>query len=407
MVWIYGGGFMWGSTLPSIYDGSMFARDGVVLVTINYRVGAFGFLYLDELFPEIAGSGNAGLLDQIRALEWVQDNIARFGGDPNNVTIFGESAGGCAVATLLAAPAAAGLFRRAIIQSGTTTSVHSREGATLIARRALDILEVRPGDTDGIESAPTPMLVDLVQRLSPEVGEILGEHNRNPFPLPFSPVVDGEALRRPPDEEVARGGARDVELLMGWCANEFRNVLLDLSPEIAGQVFGQMLGMHLGRRSMSPSDVLAAYRRTDPAAAELDLILRAMADATFRVPTLQLAACQLAHRRDVWLYEFAWPTPIHEGRLGTPHTLEIPFVFDRLVAPELHGPNPPQALADAVHGAWVNFASTGELALEGAGEWPRYTLSEPSCMELSEKPSVVSALHPSLRDVWEPYLSVA
>jgi para-nitrobenzyl esterase len=131
-----------------------------------------------------------------------------------------------------------------------------------------------------------------------------------------------------------------------------------------------------------------------------------MSDATFRVPSLQLAACQLLHRADVWLYEFAWPTPIHDGRLGSPHTLEIPFVFDQLVAPELHGPNPPQGVADAVHGAWVSFAKTGRPSPGGSDVWPRCGERDPSCMVLGEEPTLATAMNPSLRGVWDPYLVV-
>ncbi len=403
MVWIYGGGFLWGSTTPPVYDGAAFARDGVVFVSINYRLNAFGFLCLDQLFDGVAGSGNTGILDQVRALEWVRDNIASFGGDPSNVTVFGESAGACCVTALLAAPAATGLFRRAIVQSGTTTG-QTLEGATAITRWTLQSLGVREGDLDGLQSVPARRLLELVGPLMMEAAPILGDQNLNPVPLPFLPVIDGEVLVGTTESRISGGSASGVDILMGWCADELTAYLPDFEPPVLLEMFRFFLAGALERYGINVQDVIDVYREMDTEASDLTALFRAMSDVTFRAPTLQLAACQSKHRDEIRLFEFAWSTPVHSGRLGAPHTIDIPFVFDRLVAPELHGPNPPSSLASSVHHAWVSFSRTGDPDI--GVHWPTYSQGAPQAMAIDESPRVIPAIHPTIAELWGPLLVV-
>ena len=221
MVWIHGGAFTGGSGSTPIYDGSSFARDGIVFVSINYRLHALGFLYLDELFDGAEGTGNLGILDQVRALEWVRDNIAAFGGDPGNVTIFGESAGGMSVGTLMGTPSANGLFQRAIPQSGAGSHNIRPETATRVAKRVLELLDVEPGDWAALRAVPVQRFVEVSTQLSMlESRVLLGDDLA--MTMVLLPVVDGVTRDKTATELVAAGNAADVDMLIGTCAEECR-----------------------------------------------------------------------------------------------------------------------------------------------------------------------------------------
>ncbi|HVN37095.1 MAG TPA: carboxylesterase family protein, partial [Myxococcota bacterium] len=216
LVWIHGGAFVMGSGSTALYDGMRLAHHGVVVVTLNYRLGALGFLDLSARWPE-RFVANAGLRDQIAALAWVREHIEAFGGDPENVTIFGESAGGMSVATLLGTPAAQGLFRRAIAQSGAADHVSSQERAAEIADCFLDALDART--PDALLAAPVAALLDAQLRTVERVGLFDGR-------LPWQPSVDGELLPLPPREQIAKGLARGVPLLVGTNRDEWKLFLL-------------------------------------------------------------------------------------------------------------------------------------------------------------------------------------
>jgi para-nitrobenzyl esterase len=403
LVWIHGGGFRWGGTSPAVYDGSSFARDDLVMVSINYRLGALGFLYLDEFFGDVSGSGNAGLVDQMCALEWVRENIDRFGGDSSNVTIFGESAGGFLVADLMAAPAASGLFHRTIVQSGGPWA-NSLLGATAVTERALNLLDVRPGELDRLQDIPASRLVDVTDQLRTEAAALLGGELRYIQPHPFLPVVDGLVLMDYPEIEIAKGRAAGVDLLIGWCANESNVNRLARNSGILEAGFRGQLQPYLSKRSRSLDEALTAYRELHPDRAVLDLLSHAHSDAMYRVPSIKLAEAQVRLQDSVWLYEFAWPTPVGDGRFGSPHTLEIPFVFDQLVAPALHGHSPPRGLATDIHGAWVQFAKTGRPGHGETSDWPRY-ITGGDMMVLNEAMSSRKAIHRDVGRIWEPFLA--
>ena len=371
-VWIHGGGFMQGSgSWPS---GDAFARDGVVLVSFNYRLGTFGFLYLDELFEGFEGTGNLGIYDQIAALQWVRENIRAFGGDPANVTIFGESAGAISVGTLLGTPAAHGLFRRAISQSGAAHHARSARAATQVARHACEILGIEPGDTEALSSLTADRLKTATALLAGEaleIADMLEDEDPLGGNMPFSPVVDGKLLDRRPIESVRAGSGAGVDLLVGTCEDEWRLVMFAQGPEAAAATPPPDLDRMRAGTDRTGKDLLAAYRAVRPGRTDRELYCDILTDLVFAVPALRLADAQTTHA-SVYRYVFGWRTPVLDGVLGACHALEIPFVFDRLGdAVPLVG-DAPQALADSVHTAWVNFIKAGRPEAPGLPKWPTY-----------------------------------
>src|SRR5262245_60528135 len=283
MVWIPGGMFEFHATgATAFYDGSRFARDGVVCVTINYRVGAEGFLYLAD------GVANLGLLDQIAALEWVQENIAVFGGDPGKVTIFGESAGAMSVATLLTMPRAKGLFRRAIVQSGNTPNVTSAATAARIGRRLAQKLGVAASrealaavSSERMLAAQAQLRDDLLARPDPEFwGEVALSY------LPWAPTVDGETIKEAPIDRIRAGVAGDIDLLVGSNTEETRLFLLsdgsiDRLTEEALSAIASVYRL--------PPDGLTAYRAAHPGATAGDLFSTIQTDWYWRIPAVRMA----------------------------------------------------------------------------------------------------------------------
>ena len=354
MVWIPGGAFARGSGVLPVYDGSRFARDGVVCVTINYRLGADGFLWFGE------GTPNRGLLDQVAALQWVRENIEAFGGDPARVTVFGESAGAFSIGALLAMPAARGLFRRAVLQSGAAHHTISPETARMVGRNLAEALGV---DTslEAVGRVPLDQLLLAQTRLAGELAlrpdpSRWGETAANG--MMFEPVVDGTVLPERPFERVRAGGTHGLELLAGVTAEEFR--LFMVPTGTIDQVTEERLALTAAALGLGP-DGLAVYRASRPHRTAGDVLADVISDWFFRIPALRLAEAHAARGGTVFVYEFAWGSPLFGGRLGACHALELGFVFDTLqAATGLTGPNPPQALADAVHRAWVAFATGGD-----------------------------------------------
>ena len=391
MVWIHGGAFRAGSGAIPTYDGGNFARDGVVCVTINYRLGVEGFLYLGE------GSANLGLLDQLAALTWVQENIAAFGGDPDKVTIFGESAGGMSVATLLAMPRATGLFRRAIAQSGAGHHAISLATAELVRHNLGEKLGV-PATRVALADVPRDTLLQAQVELGNEVllkpdparwGEVVLNS------MPYEPVIDGEVLPELPITRFAAGKGVAADLLVGTTTDEYRfftvpNGAIDLLSE-------QALAARLMAYGLPVAEALATYREAHPNASAGDLYTAVITDWFFRIPALRLAEAGVAHGQPTYLYEFAWRTPQLEGRLGACHALELAFVFDNLHQSEnrgLVGPAGPQELATAMHKAWVDFATTGNPG------WPAYNLAQRPTMVFNTESQVVSDPHALERVLW-------
>jgi para-nitrobenzyl esterase len=345
MVFIHGGAFSNGTSAGPVYDGANFARRGVVLVTLNYRLGVEGFGFLPGV------PANLGLQDQVAALTWVRDHIAGFGGDPDRVTVFGQSAGAMGIGALLAMPAAAGLFHRAILQSGAAHHAITPATARLMTGAAAERLGVAP-TREAFGDIPMDRLLAVQQQLRAEVsadpdpakwGEVAL------YMMPFEPVIDGTVLPADP-----RAATVDVELLVGSNSEEFNlyivpTGLIDLIPESAVHFAATCYGL-------DPDDVSAAYGPGKPG----DILSRVTTDWFWRIPAIRLAE---SATKTAYMYEFAVPSPEFHGRLGACHAAELPFVFDNLAGTELRGllgPTPPQQVADAMHAAWIAFATTGD-----------------------------------------------
>ena len=368
MVWICGGAFINGNSAVPLYDGHAFARDGVVMVSVNYRLGIDGF----ALLPGVPA--NRGLLDQIAALEWVRDNIAAFGGDPGNVTVFGESAGAMSVTTLLSLPRAQGLFAKAITQSGAAQAVADPADAALVVQEigfALDreptaanlatvtlpeLIKAQVTVRDALAAQPDP------ERFGPTVVASL---------MAFIPVVDGELIPAHPLAAIRAGAGAGVSLLTGTTAEEFRLFLIPTG--IAGFVTDERLAGYLKALGIRRA-VGDLYRANRPGASPGDLWAALLTDRFYRLPALAVAEARARRpasaadggNAPTFMYEFAWRSPV--SGLGACHALDIPFVFDNLSAEgadRLLGPVPPMALADRMHAAWAAFARDGDPGWQG------------------------------------------
>ncbi len=393
MVWIHGGAFLNGSGSWPTSDGTRFARDGVVCVTINYRLGADGFLCLGD------GIANLGLLDQIAALTWVQENIASFGGDPSNVTIFGASAGGMSVATLMAMPSARGLFRRSIAQSGAGHHVMSPTSAQRIGQMLAEKLGVEP-TRQALATVPISRLVQAQQELRRDISS-------NPDParwgeaaailLPFAPVVDGDLLPRRPTDALAAGASANIDVLVGSNTDEYR---LYLVPSGAiNAVNEDLLSRAVAGYGLPVAETLATYRATRQDATPGDLLAALGTDSQFRIPAIRMAEAHAQHGSGATsLYEFAWRSPTFDGCLGACHALEMPFVFDNLDKEGfegLVGTHPPQQVADAMHAAWVAFARSGNPG------WPQFDLKRRATMRFDTSSHLVEDPRPAECLLWK------
>jgi para-nitrobenzyl esterase len=402
MVWIQGGMFEIGG--QAAYNSIHFARDGVVCVVINWRVGADGFLYLGDGDRD----ANLGLLDQVAALEWVAENIAAFGGDPANVTVFGESAGAMSIGILLSIPCAEGLFRRAITQSGAAHHAIPAGAAARIGGYLAVKLGVPPA-REAIAAVP-------VERLLAAQAELKAELLAHPDPgrwgagvvasvMPFQPVIDGEVIPAAPIERIAVGSGAQVDLIAGTNTDDWRlfRVITGEIDQITDQILTGPVDVYgyqaLAAYGLPAEKALAAYRDAYPGASPGDLLAAVTADWWMRIPALRLADAHANGPSGTYMYESAWPSPALGGRLGAFHGLEIPFVFDTLSkdAP-LFGPflgeAPPQELADTMHGAWVSFATNGDPG------WPDYDLSRRATMRFGTTSQVVDDPRSWERALW-------
>lgn len=361
LVWIHGGGFTAGCNRSPWYRGTRFARDGVVVVTIAYRLGIEGFLEID------GAPSNRAVLDWIAALEWVQDNIAAFGGDESKVTIAGQSAGSAACVILLANPRANGLFRGAICQSGVADTRMSVDTARDLAKMVADHLGIAP--TREALTAFTP-------------AELLGAHAALGLPQSFDrtapglkPFADGDVIPTSPLRAIRDGGAHELPVIAGATRHEINAVRMRFQADGDGATsMLERLGLERERHA-----AYAEHVGTD------DPLGQALTDATFRVPVQKF----LEARGDspTYAYDFRWPSYVGDA-VGACHCLELPFVFDNLdaerVRDALHGPDAPQSLADEMHGAWVRFVTDGDPG------WPRHDLERRQMMLFDDPSQVVT-----------------
>jgi para-nitrobenzyl esterase len=383
LVWIHGGSFMNGSGSVAEYNGAAFARDGVVCVTINYRLSAEGFLFLGD------GLANLGLLDQLAALQWVQRNIAVFGGDPARVTVAGESAGAMSVTTLLSMPLAGGLFSQAIAQSGAAAHTLAPDEARMVAGHLAAKLNI-PAERAALGAVP---LADFIRAASDLVVEV----QTAPDPakwgrlalslLPFAPVVDGSVLPDMPLAAIAAGQGSRVPLLIGSNRDEARLFLVAAST--IDFIDDAVLGA--GARAYGLSgDALAVYRANRPDASPGDILAAVISDWFFRVPPIRVAEARGAAAGNTWMYRFDHPAPADNHGLGACHGIEIPFVFGNIALKEIRprvGAAPSQAVADQVHRVWVEFITSGNPGWAAYDPGRRTTGLLASAVDVADDPA--------------------
>ncbi len=380
LVFVHGGTFLWGSSSSPMYSGASLAKDrDVVVVSCNYRLGALGFSSVAALGgPAYESSGNSGLQDVIAALRWVQTNVAAFGGSPENVTVFGESAGAMCIGTLLGCPSAKGLFHKAILQSGAASNVASAARSSQL----FDELAARLGGPPSIDELQS---IPLEQLLAAQQSMALAYRDKG---LAFAPVVDGHLVPAPPLDAVVAGAAIDVPLLIGTNLDEWRLFSAtdpDLwsvdEPALEARVASQLGG--------DPRKAIDTYRRRlgdAPPKLVLDCV---GTDVTFRAPAVRLAEAQVHAGGNAHMYLFTWPSTAFGGALGSFHGLELPFVFNTLATPSasvICGDAAPPALSEAIQAAWVAFARTGDPSGGTLGSWPHYRLAERTTMVLDATP---------------------
>ncbi|MEE1782896.1 carboxylesterase family protein [Streptomyces sp. SP17BM10] len=394
MVWIHGGGYTVGTGALPEYDGGRLAREGgVVLVTLNYRVGLEGFGHVE------GAPDNRGLLDQVAALTWVRDNIRAFGGDPDRVTVFGQSAGGGSVAALLAMPRAAGLFRRAVAQSAQGT-FFTRGLAADIATVCAAELGLRPtaADLAGVPPAELAAAGDAVAATMARWAERWGPIAHRS--VPYSPVVDGDSLPVTPWQALAAGACADVDLLVGHTRDEQR--LLTALEGLLGQVTPEQAAAALA--AFGP-DAGAARRYRDgyPAAGPDELHELVLSDWLFRMPSLRLAEARTAAGSTAHVYELTWPAPGMGGVLGACHGLDVPLVFgnlDRGQPALLLGESPPpeaEAVSAQLRAAWTSFATSGDPG------WPPYDAGQRRTRRFDTVPAVVPYPEETSRRIWQDH----
>jgi len=381
LVWIHGGGFVAGSAASPWYDGTAFNRDGVVLVSLGYRLGVEGFLHLDDA-PD-----NRGVLDWIAALRWVRENIAAFGGDPDKVTIAGQSAGGGAVQTLMATPSAHGLFRAGISVSGAVMEPQDRAAGLAVAARFTERTGL-PATAAALRDVPYDELLRLQDLLTaPEPGA-----GAMPDLLLLAPFADGETIPLPVHTAFGDGSASAAPLMLGATHHEFNAAAEFGMPDAPIEAARGTLAA-LG---LSP-EAVEAYLALHAGATPAQVMGQALTDALFRATSVSIAEDRAARDRPTWLYAFEWlsGSPMFGGQSF--HCLDLPFAFDLLDEGEhATGPNPPRKLADAVHGAWVAFVRDLD---PGAG-WPRYTVEGRDTMVWDTTPHVAADPLAAEREIW-------
>jgi para-nitrobenzyl esterase len=386
MVWLHGGGFANGSGGAAMYDGAALARKGdVVTVTLNHRLNVFGYLDLAEAFgADYAHSGVAGMLDIVLALQWVRDNIAAFGGDPGNVTLFGESGGGWKVSLLMAMPGAKGLFHKAIIQSGPGLAGKPRAEAAATAATLLKALGIKtPGD---LAATPT----DILSRASVELG---GEMMRL-----YTPVVDGEVLPRDPFTPDAPALAAQIPLLIG--TNKDENTLFMFNHPRFG-AFTEEDVARVAKTAVGPraESLIAALRETFPDYSPTHLMAAVGTASGMWGGSITLAERKAEQDAPVWMYLLTWETPVARGRLKCPHALEIPLVFDNVEKARsfVGRGDEPQVIADQMSSAWLAFARSGNPNTPALPAWPSYDTTHRATMVFDIQSRVAEDPYPTVR----------
>ncbi len=371
LVWLHGGGFEAGTGSMALYDGTNVTRRGdVVVVTINHRLNVFGHTHLADLLgDEFAGSANAGFLDIVAALEWVRDNIAGFGGDPGSVMIYGQSGGGRKVSIAMNAPGAQGLFHRGVVQSGSHLRLTERDAAQGRAEELLQVCDIPAGDARRIQDLPMEQIIGANRKVRGR----------------FSPTLDGTVFDRNPWDPEGPSISRDIPLMIGTCRTELSNQVGTGDPstfEITDDELEERL-----TRFVPAEDVPAlieTVRRSAPRAAAPEVFFTiATARGYWLDSVLQTERKAAQAAAPVYSYRLMWRTPVEGGRRITPHSLDLPFVFDNVaIAPDMVGPPSEEtaAVAEAMSESWLAFARTGDPNNAAVGAWTPYDLERRTVM---------------------------
>jgi para-nitrobenzyl esterase len=383
-VWIYGGGNVSGGCNQPAYQGETFARDGVVCVSFNYRVGVCGFLELGGILgAEEAGSGNNALRDQILALQWIRDNVAAFGGDPSNVTIGGQSAGAWNCSALMTLSAAKGLFHRAIIASGGADAAYLPDRATDFAKLFIEQL----GGSDQLRKAP---IADVLKAQ-------LAAQTKFPDIVPFRPVIDGSFMTASPLDLMRQGVARNIPTVIGHTRDEYRYFL---SPAQAQMPIKQKL-LHLDAAAVVP--ILAAYTKAFPDLNNGERIVRLLGAELIIVPVQRLAEAQAAAGATVYYYELQYSIPTGPFGPNSPHGIDVPLIFENVgtnFARSVFGYSPGDLpMAKSIHAVWVSFIKSGNTE-GGLPAWPRYDTVQRRAMKIDRSSAVSADVDRIERRIW-------
>ena len=366
MVYIHGGGFTGGSALLTLFAEAFPREQDVVLVGITHRINVFGYLYLGGLSEKYA-VGNPGQLDLIAALEWLRDNIANFGGDPNNITIFGESGGGAKICTLMAMPAAKGLYHKAIVESGSLLRVNTTEAATATAEALLAQFELKKTHVDELQKIPASELFTQASKTAAGAGQSF---------MKLSPVVDGRSIPRQTWDPEAPEISANIPMIIGNCKDE--STLFSLRDEALFSL--DLAGLRdrvvkAGIPDDEADKLIAVYRRDHPKDTPTDIYFRISTDRGARRNAVKQAELKIAQgKADVYLYYFAWDTPCADGKIKAFHTAELPLALRLVRYPES------DQLSKRISGAWAAFARHGNPNQDGLPKWPAYSTSQRATM---------------------------
>jgi para-nitrobenzyl esterase len=384
MLWLHGGGFRGGSGSNPGWDGTnLCLRGDVVVVTINHRLSAIGFANFSEFNPDFAASGQVGMLDIVHALKWVRTNIARFGGDPETVMIFGQSGGGRKVETLLAMPSAKGLFHRAAIESGIAIKIVDRDVATRNAEALLARLGIPKADVHKIQRLP----VDQILIAAAAIDHDLDDADLDT--MGFAPSVDGKVIPQHPFYPLASPVSADVPVLIGNTRTEYTGLTTETALwHLDEGGMRARIKQLLGDQSEAMIDL---YRKENPDVAPSDIFFLIESDYRYGAKTMKIAERRAAlGKGPVYLYYFAWETPVQGGELKSPHNIEWPFAFDNVeICAKLTGGGPEAiALADKVSDAWIAFARTGNPNTPKLPQWPAFTSGDRATMVIDHNSKV-------------------
>ncbi|MFX1469756.1 MAG: carboxylesterase/lipase family protein [Promethearchaeota archaeon] len=395
MFWIHGGAFIFGGSRAPTYDGSHLAQRGdVVIVTINYRVGAFGYLFIPGI------TANAGLFDQILALKWVHDNIAKFGGDPDNITIFGQSAGAYSVITLTAMPTAKDLYRRIIAQSMPTIDPKVTKKPTKELMRALGI---KTGD------------IDALRKIAPE--EIIKAQNEitKQNALAFRPIIDGETIPIHPLTVFKEGKCKNIDLMMGTTLHEAK-LFTSLNPATRKVEDEKVIMLYLGTmgiNSENARNIIDTYKEARKGILSnepKELLDSIVTDLMFRVATLQILEAQSKYQPNTYNYLFTWESSVYNGRFGACHALELPFVFNTLEEPGMKAlvgdASNTGTLCENMMDAWLSFAHSGDPNHDKIPNWPPYNTKSRTTLLFGEKLKTADGLFEKERKTWDGILEI-